>query len=279
VKHRRVVGFAGTTIAVDAEGPAAWSLVQFLFRDMAEAASVADLSFEIGPGSAAGTLRLTQGGQILNAQDGPGAIGAHLTSDAARQIAERTSGGLLLHSAAVAWNGRAVVLPGASGAGKTTLCAHLVQRGLSYLTDELAMMSFREDAAATVEGFCRPMAIKPGAWPSLEIDLATDADAGDSLVTSDGYFVRPERLNSSAVRTATVHAFVFPRRAPREAAALRRLTKAEAALALLANLVNARNLPEHGLALVTRLAKTIPAFEAVYTDAREMAPAVHDIVR
>jgi hypothetical protein len=43
-----------------------------------------------------------------------------------------------VHAGAVRWNGHGLLLPGAQGAGKTTLTAALVQDGAGYLTDEAA---------------------------------------------------------------------------------------------------------------------------------------------
>ena len=42
-----------------------------------------------------------------------------------------------LHAGVVAWDDRAVVLPGLSGAGKSTLVLALIQRGARFLSDEL----------------------------------------------------------------------------------------------------------------------------------------------
>lgn len=46
----------------------------------------------------------------------------------------------MLHTAVVEKNGRALLLPGPPGAGKSTLCAALVLRGWRLLSDELALM-------------------------------------------------------------------------------------------------------------------------------------------
>ena len=172
--------------------------------------------------------------------------------------------------------GEIVALIGLSGSGKTTLSAHRVDQGFSYLSDELAFVPFD---AMIVDGFGRPLSLKPGAWPALETELAATPEASEVLVTGDGFLVRPVRLNRLTARSRpALSAMVFPRRETGAAASLRRLTKAEAALALLANFVNARNLPDHGLAQVVRLARSVPAYEAVYDDARTIVPAIRSVV-
>ncbi len=47
---------------------------------------------------------------------------------------------LILHAGVVERDGRAIVIPGPPGSGKSTLCAGLVARGWRLLSDELAMI-------------------------------------------------------------------------------------------------------------------------------------------
>ena len=67
------------------------------------------------------------------------------------QLAIETTAGVRLHAAAAALGEGAVVLPGAMGAGKSTLVAGLVRRGLDYITDEVV-------AVAAETGGVRPYA-------------------------------------------------------------------------------------------------------------------------
>jgi hypothetical protein len=47
---------------------------------------------------------------------------------------------VFLHAGAVGWRGRALVLPGTSFAGKSTLVAELVRAGATYYSDEYAVL-------------------------------------------------------------------------------------------------------------------------------------------
>ena len=47
---------------------------------------------------------------------------------------------VFVHAGVVAWRGRALVLPGTSFAGKTTLVAELVRAGAIYYSDEYAVL-------------------------------------------------------------------------------------------------------------------------------------------
>ena len=55
-------------------------------------------------------------------------------------VAARSRRGVFLHAGAVAWRGRALVLPGASWSGKSTLVAELLEAGAEYLSDEFAVI-------------------------------------------------------------------------------------------------------------------------------------------
>lgn len=81
---------------------------------------------------------------------------------------------LILHAAVIERNRQAVVMPGAPGCGKSTLCAALVQRGWRLLSDELALISI-EDGSLTA--LARPVGLKN---ESIEIvqDFAPDAEIG-----------------------------------------------------------------------------------------------------
>lgn len=64
----------------------------------------------------------------------------YLGSHARLTVAENAREFIFVHSGAVVWNGRAVLLPGESYSGKTTLTAELVKRGAEYLSDEFAVI-------------------------------------------------------------------------------------------------------------------------------------------
>lgn len=64
---------------------------------------------------------------------------------------------LILHAAVIEKGGRAAIMPGTPGAGKSTLTAGLVNRGWRLLSDELALIP--PDGAGVV-GLARPISLK-----------------------------------------------------------------------------------------------------------------------
>jgi HPr kinase/phosphorylase len=78
--------------------------------------------------------------------------------DLYEQVGARAAPGWLLHAAALDVGGRALVLCGASGAGKTTLTLALAARGLRLLTEEVVWI----DKAGVVRGLPRPIHVPAG---------------------------------------------------------------------------------------------------------------------
>ena len=64
---------------------------------------------------------------------------------------------LIIHSAVLEKNGKAVILPGVPGAGKSTLCAALSLNGWRLLSDEFALFSLSEKHLTPIP---RPVSLK-----------------------------------------------------------------------------------------------------------------------
>ncbi|MEZ5776215.1 MAG: hypothetical protein R3D33_16350 [Hyphomicrobiaceae bacterium] len=68
----------------------------------------------------------------------------------------------LLHASAVVAEGGAILIVGASGAGKTTLTAGLVAAGFAYIADDLVPLGEEGRSAGR---FPAALAVKAGSWP------------------------------------------------------------------------------------------------------------------
>jgi len=78
-------------------------------------------------------------------------------ADVQLHVAEWARRRVFVHAGAVGWDGRAIVLPGRSFTGKTTLVAALVRAGATYYSDDYAVL----DAHGRVHPFPRPLSIRP----------------------------------------------------------------------------------------------------------------------
>lgn len=63
---------------------------------------------------------------------------------------------LFVHAGVVAWNDRALVIPGVSHSGKTTLVKALVEAGATYYSDEFAVF----DRQGRVHPYARPLGVR-----------------------------------------------------------------------------------------------------------------------
>lgn len=77
-------------------------------------------------------------------------------ADVQLHVAERAARRVFVHAGVVGWGGRAIVLPGRSFSGKTTLVLELVRAGATYYSDDYAVF----DARGRVHPFPRQLSIR-----------------------------------------------------------------------------------------------------------------------
>ena len=148
--------------------------------------------------------------------------GRALAAHAEFFVAERAPDYLFVHAGVVGWEGRAIVMPGASFAGKTTLVQAWLEAGATYYSDEFAVL----DRAGRVHPFARPLAIRDGstALTRLVPVAALGAETGTTplpiglvLVTSyrAGARWRPRRLTAAPTLLALMRHTVAARGNPK----------------------------------------------------------------
>ncbi len=94
-------------------------------------------------------------GRVARASDPARALAA-LESEMRQFLAVSVRDRVFVHAGVVGWRGRAILLPGSSRSGKTTLVAALVRGGASYLSDEFAPL----DEQGLVHPFAKPLTIR-----------------------------------------------------------------------------------------------------------------------
>ena len=92
---------------------------------------------------------------IASVPDVP-AASAILAGDLQSAMARRAAGWTFVHSGVVAIDGRVLLLPGRSYAGKSTLVAALLRAGARYCSDEFAVI----DPAGRVHPYARQLALR-----------------------------------------------------------------------------------------------------------------------
>jgi hypothetical protein len=164
------------------------------FRVASEGSKPADLAIycRCSADASGGEVVLLMGAEACRVRD-PDVI-ENLDTALDYLILPKIKSHYLVHAGCVSRDGQGIILSGSSGMGKTTLTAHLVSRGMGYLTDETAPI---HRATCTVDPFPLRLGIRPGPAgqlaeeaPAVDFEFGEDRkrlvdvrDLGASLVT------------------------------------------------------------------------------------------------
>lgn len=107
------------------------------------------------PGSRSFNIVHSGVGQVARTLNRAEALDA-LENTIHHDIATRSPHHVFLHAGVIGWRGRAIVFPGRSCAGKTTLVKELIAAGATYFSDEYAVL----DASGMVHPFPRRLSVR-----------------------------------------------------------------------------------------------------------------------
>lgn len=163
---------------------------------------------------------------------------------------------VFVHAGAVGVEGRAILIPGASFSGKTTLVAELVRAGASYYSDELAVL----DGDGRVHPYPKPL--------SLRLEGLSQTD---HHVSELGGRAGEEPLEVGLV--------VVSRYVPDAAWSPQPLSGGEAVLALLENTVAAQARPAETLEALRRAVDGAVALQGERGEAGPVVDGLLDLMR
>jgi len=156
---------------------------------------------------------------------------------------------VFVHAGAVEHRGKAIVIPGLSLSGKTTLVTALVGAGATYYSDEFAVLDR--------EGFVHPYARK------LSIRAEDLRQTGHSVESLGG--IAGDRPIPVGLVVATSYR-------PGGEWSPRRLTSGQGVMALLSHTIPARDRPEESLRAVSRALAGATVLEGSRGEAEALAP-------
>ena len=145
---------------------------------------------------------------------------------------------LVVHAAAIERNGRVVILPGAPGAGKSTLAAALTRSGWRLLSDELALI---RPGDGKVVPLARPINLKNqsiGIMRGFAPDAVFSAEIADTVKGTVALMRAPEDSMARVNEAAPVGWIVFPRWQKGAAPQLTPWSKAAGVMELAHNAMN-----------------------------------------
>ncbi len=164
--------------------------------------------------------------------------------------AERLAGLVAVHAAVLVWDGAAVIVPGPSYAGKSTLTVAAAAAGATVASDEFALV---DPQTGLVRGWNRRVRVRTRSGIE-RAELAVDIEPTRVGVVAAVAYGEGEQM-------------------------LRELSPAETALAILANTVCAQSRPLEAIAAATTLARTACGVGGTRGEATEAAEVLRDMCR
>jgi hypothetical protein len=172
-------------------------------------------------------------------------------SDLQLSVAEAAHRRVFVHAGVVGWKGRAVVVPGRSFSGKTTLVAELVKAGATYYSDEFAVL----DSEGRVHPFAKPLAVRGEDLRQRKVSVDELGGSAATKALPVGLVVVSEFREGSRFRP-------------------RALTPGQGSLALLANTVPARRKPLEVLETLERVVRAATVLRGARGEAAEAAARI-----
>ncbi len=218
---------------------------------LADGAGVPDVSYSVecsrSPTTACPAYDVLCGDDVRLRNSTEDEVIAWLRSEIDAAVAVRTRTALFIHAGVVGWRDRAIVVPGRSMTGKSSLIAALVRHGATYYSDEFAVLS--DDGR--VHPYARPPVLRDRSTPGADgFDESVGIDPIPvSLIVSTSY-AQDAQWAPEVVRGA------------------------RAVLPIIDNTLLARVQPERMLRISAVLAPTIVSLQGIRPDAEIVAPKI-----
>lgn len=185
---------------------------------------------------------------------------------------------LTLHAAVLERNGRAVMLPGEPGAGKSTLTAALSLSGWRLLTDETALVDLE---TGKLWPMARPINLKNNSIDIIQ-SFSSDAVFGDKAFdTHKGTVAHLKPSTETVFRMhdpSQIGWIVFPRWQPEGAALFSKRPRADTFVYAAENSFNYSVLGETGFHALERLIRQAECFDFRYAQLDEALRAFEQLI-
>ena len=103
-------------------------------------------------------VRLLVDGVMVAIADEPGGLVTSIIQAIDEAMLQKLTALRAVHAGVVRWGGRALLLPGSTHAGKSSLVVELLRRGAEYFSDEYALI----DPEGRVHPYPRPLMVRNG---------------------------------------------------------------------------------------------------------------------
>jgi len=247
--HRQYFRSFDVNFQVTASEPEVWnSLNEFLpfgsLSSQAQPEYSCQYSFERDD---AGIYSLCSEAGVLRRSDKVGDVLEAFQADAQLYIAEHSPRGIFVHAGVVGWKNQALVFPGRSFHGKSTLVATLLKAGAIYYSDEYAIF----DANGCVLPYPRDLSIRQELAENRRVHpRELNAATGEIPLTVGAIFIC--RFEANAIWNPQT------------------LSPGEGLLALLDNTVAARSRTQEAMQILEKVAASSTTYQSVRGEAAEL---------
>lgn len=172
---------------------------------------------------------------------------------------------LIFHAGVVARGGRAIIMPGASGIGKSTLSAGLGYAGWRLFSDEFGLLRLADEQLAPNP---RPVSLKNQSEAVMRAVIPADRFSSPYKETPKGtitYLLPPLDSINRMTEPATPAMIVFPTFERGASPATEAVSKAETFILMRNCGVNAERLGLHAFEILSRLVERCPAYRITYS--------------
>lgn len=176
-----------------------------------------------------------------------------LETDLRMYIAEAARRRVFVHAGVVGWRGTAIVIPGRSFSGKSTLVRELVRAGATYYSDEYAAF----DARGRVHPYLKPLSIRENGASLRQTNYEVEALGG--------------RAGSGPLPVGLIVVSAYKEGARWRP---RALSAGLGALELLANTVAVRRQPEKTLATLQQVVERAAVLKGARGEAGEVVESI-----
>jgi len=179
------------------------------------------------------------------------ALLARLESEVHFKVALASRTRLFVHAGVVGWRGTAILVPGRTHTGKSTLVAALVRAGATYYSDEYAVL----DDAGLVHPFARPLGIRDDRGRTHPVSAASLGATVAGAAAPVGLVISTRHVAGARWRPTP-------------------MSPGETVLALLENTVAARRRPADALRMLGAAVAKARALRGVRGDAARVAEQI-----
>ena len=167
-------------------------------------------------------------------------------------VAEYAPRRIFVHAGVVGWKGRAIVIPGMSYSGKTTLVDQLIRAGATYYSDEYAVL----DERGRVHAYPRALGMRSGnSAPAKKVRAEEIGAAVGTKPLPVGLVISTNYKSGARWRP-------------------RQVTRGKGVLELMSNAVSARTQPELALTVLPIALESAQILKGVRGEASEIVQSI-----